>query len=484
MPFRIRPIDPDRKLTDQITLDLIASVIPPATIEAALTATGTHARRVRRLSMTVVILLIIAMNIWTQCAIPTVFRHLARSVRWRWPTDPPPLPDSNALTYRRYQLGVKPLHWLFHACCQPMATPATPGAFLFGLRLVALDGTVENVADTPANARYFGRPSGSRGDGAFPQAQIVYLVECGTHAVVDAGIWPYATHERIGGARMLRSVGPGMLVMWDRGFHSYQMVDRTLRQGAQILTRLPSHIQPTVVEVLADGSALVELAPSDTDRRAGKTPLRLRMISYQLSAPTLGDPTEVHRLLTSLLDPVAYPARTLVCAYHERWEVEITIDELDTHQRLAQRPFRSKQPVGVIQEFYGLLLAHYAIRSVMHDAAVEATLDPDRISFVLAIQEIQAAVREFQQTDPGDHPRLYQRLLAECRSRLLPPRRLRIYPRVVKQKVSKFKRKRAQHAHPPQPLGPFASAVCLLSQTGQAVVGHVQPPMIRWIAKP
>jgi hypothetical protein len=481
MPYTIRQLAPVGKFTDHITLDLFASTLPADAIDQALTATASHAQRERRLTMPAIVLLIVAMNLWTQCAIPTVFRHLVRGLRWLWPTTVR-LPQSNALTYRRYQLGARPLHWLFRQRCQPLATPATPGAFLFGLRLMALDGVVETVADTPENARYFGRQRNDRGDGAFPQAQITYLVECGTHAIVDAGIWPYAIHERVGGARMLRSVGPGMLLMWDCGFHDYRMLARALAQGAHVLTRLPAHVKPTLIAPLPDGSQLVEIRPSDADRRAGALPLRLRLITYQLSDPALGDPTEVHRLLTSLLDPVAYSARTLVCAYHERWEVEITIDEVDTHQRVAHRPFRSHKPVGVIQEFYGMLLAHYAIRSVMHDAAVEVHVDPDRISFVLAIQEIQAAVREFQQTDPIDHPALYRRLLDECRSTLLPPRRPRIYPRVVKQKMSNFGRKRPEHQHWPQPGGPFAEAVCLLTREGNPVVGQRVPPPIRWIA--
>jgi hypothetical protein len=160
MPYSIRPIDPARKFADQITLDLFAKTLPPATIEAALTATNRHAQRERQLPMAAIVLLIVAMNLWTQCAIPTVFRHLARGLRWLWPDPDVRLPQSNALTYRRYHLGVAPLVWLFRHCCRPLATPATAGAFLFGLRLMALDGTVENVADTPENARYFGRPSG------------------------------------------------------------------------------------------------------------------------------------------------------------------------------------------------------------------------------------------------------------------------------------------------------------------------------------
>lgn len=484
MPFTIRRIDPQCNFISQFSWDIFAATIPVTAIDAALTQTATHEQRQRRLSMRAVLVLIIAMNIWTHCAIPMVFRQMVRGLRWLWPDDDLRLPQSNAFTYRRYRLGVKPLAWLFHQCCQPLATTATPGAFLFGLRLMAIDGTVENVPDTPANARSFGRPRGSRGEGAFPQARAVYLVECGTHAIVDAGIWPVATHERVGGRRMLRSVGPGMLVLWDRGLHSYGMLAEAQTRGAHVLTRLSRVSNPTVIAILPDGTELVHIVPHTADHYAAMGPIVARRIRYQLSMPTLGDPTEVHTLLTTLLDPAEAPARALVCAYHERWEIELTIDELDTHQRVVYRPFRSQKPVGVIQEFYGALLAHYAIRAVMHDAAVEAQLDPDRISFVSAVAEIQAAVREFQQTDPCDHLRLYRRLLAECRRTLLPPRRLRSYPRVVKQKMSKFLRKSPDDAGWCQATGRFVTAVCVIGPDGQAMRSQADYPVIQWTVVP
>ncbi len=327
-------------------------------------------------------------------------------------------------------------------------------------------------------------PYNAQGGGALPQAQIVYLVECGTHAIVDAGIWPYATHERVGSRRMLRSVGPGMLVLWDRGLHGYYMLAETLARGAHVLARLSIATNPPVLKTLSDGTELVSIKPPKADRAARVPALVLRRIRYQLSIPALGDPTAVHMLLTSLLDPSEAPARTLVCAYHERWEAEITIDELDTHQRMVDRPFRSKKPLGVIQEFYGSLLAHYAIRAVMHDAAVAVDLDPDRMSFVVAVEEIQAAVREFQQTDPADHPQVYRRLLAECCRTILPPRRLRIYPRVVRQRTIKTPRKRPEDQGWCNPTGHFATAVCLVGADGNAVPGQALLPPIQWIQKP
>jgi len=165
---------------------------------------------------------------------------------------------------------------------------------------------------------------------------------------------------------------------------------------------------------------------------------------------------------TTLFDPRLYPALDLACAYHERWEVELVIDEMDTHQRLAGRPLRSLKPVGVIQELYGLLIAHYAIRVLMHEAAVQAGVDPDRLSFVHALRVIRDAIPEFQMTTPDQHPQLFSRLLADIATGRLPERRLRSNPRVVKRKMSNFHLKRSEHYHWPQPTRPFRQAVALI----------------------
>jgi hypothetical protein len=170
----------------------------------------------------------------------------------------------------------------------------------------------------------------------------------------------------------------------------------------------------------------------------------------------------VHRLVTTLLDPAAAPALDLICTYHERWEVELTVDEVDTHQRLAGRPLRSRRPVGVVQELYALLLAHYAVRALMHEAACQAGVDPDRLSFIHAVRVIHDAIPEFQMTAPAEHPRLYARLLRDIAQGRLPPRRNRSHPRVVKRKLSKFRLKRPEHTHWPQPSGPFRAAVALI----------------------
>jgi hypothetical protein len=434
-----------------LSLAAIEHIVPQTVVEAVLTAEGQLTQRERKLNLLVTVLLIIMINVYTSDSMADVLERMAQGLRYIWPDPDYLVPNASAISYRRYQVGARPVVALFHQVCQPLATPDTPGAFLFGLRLMAIDGTTEDVPDTPANAAAFGRHQSDRGPSAFPQVKGVYLVECGTHAVIDAGFWPYHTSERVGGFRLLRSVTPGMLVMWDRGLHDYDMFVQTRQRGAHVLSRLPSHAKPEMVRRLADGSYLAYLRPSDYQRRKQGERILMRVIEYTLTDPNLPGYGEVHRLVTTLLDPQAYPILDLICAYHERWEVEITIDEIDTHQRLLPKPLRSLKPVGVIQELYGLLIAHYIIRALMHEAAQQANLDPDRLSFVGAIKVLQKAVPEFQMTAPEQLPALYQRLLRDIARKRLPKRRLRSNPRVVKRKMSNFKLKRAQHRAWPQP---------------------------------
>ncbi len=328
---------------------------------------------------------------------------------------------------------------------------------------MAFDGTTEDVPDSPANLAAFGRHNGSRGQSAFPQLQGIYLVECGTHAIVDAGFWPCHSSEHHTVRRLVRSLTPAMLVMYDRGLHSFALVDAILRQDAQLLGRVSANLQPEVVQHLADGSYLVRLRPSDPKLRASGANRLLRLITYTIADPALPGYGETHRLVTSLLDSEKAPALDLACAYHERWEIEITIDELATHQRLAGRTLRSRKPVGVIQELYAMLIAHYVVRAVIHETALEAGIDPDRVSFSGALRVLQDAIVEFALAAVSEWEAIYARVrreIAACKQ--LPARRLRSNPRVVKRKMSKFLLKRDEHQHPPQPSCPFRYAVVLI----------------------
>ena len=466
MGFKIREIDAECKFSQAVTVEALARAIPQRAVHQALAQHGITTARDRKLTLVLTVWLVIALHLYPTVSIAGVLRKLARGVRFLWPDPAILLPGESALAYRRTQLGARPVVTLFKAVCQPIATPQTRGAFLFGLRLMALDGTTEDVPDTPANAAVFGRHTSARGASAFPQLQGVYLVECGTHCVVDCGFWPCHTSERVGGFRLLRSVHRGMLLMWDRGFHDFDMVVATRRRGAHVLGRLPAGVKPQVVRVLADGSVLAYLLPSEDARRRRGERVLVRVITYTITDPTLPGYGEEHRVITTLLNPRLAPAHEVACAYHERWEIEVVIDEIDTHQRLVGRTLRSLTPAGVIQELYGVLLAHYAVRVLMHEAALQADVDPDRLSFVHALEIVRDAVPEFQLVAAEQQPALYARMLHDIAAKRLPARRTRSNARVVKRKMSNFKLKRAEHYRPPKSQGTFAEAV------------QVQPPPV------
>ncbi len=461
MALMIRQIATHDTLDRHLALDALARVVPAATVADILVECGAAGQRTRKLPGLVTVFFCIAMNLYAGDCLGHAFRRLVAGLRWLWP-DPTALQVSKgALCQARYRLGARPLARLFRRVCLPLATPTTPGAFLFGLRLLALDGTTLDMPDTPANVRAFGRQPSPRGTCAWPRIQVVALSECGTHAIGDAGLWRWDADERAAGRRLLRSVQRGMLVLWDRGFHSCTTIAATRATGAHFLGRLPATDRPVLVCALADGSQLVRLRPGDyRRRRRGETAL-VRLVRYTLDDPTRPGHGVVHRLVTALLNPRVAPAEELVLAYHARWEFELTADEVKTHQRPAA-PLRSRKPVGVIQEVYALLLAHYIVRAVMVDAARTVDLAPTRLSFLGTLRLIRDALPGFQRAAPAEQPRLYRQLLADVAAARLAPRANRSNPRVIKQKMSNFRVKTTQHLDWPQPTKSFRDAVVLL----------------------
>jgi Transposase DDE domain len=374
--------------------------------------------------------------------------------------------SKGALCQARYRLGPRPLVALFKSVCKkPLADPETvPEAFLFGLRLMALDGTVLDLPDTPENVGVFGKRNSPRGRSAWPQARVVALSECSTHAVLEAGVWPHDFDERAAGMRLLRGVGEGVLLLWDRGFHSFEMVQAALARGSELLVRLPQTVKPgPPAATLSDGTQLVWVRPANYGRRKRGERVLVRLIRYTLEDPKRPGHRVEHRLITSLLDPEHAGAEELVVAYHSRWEFELTIDEIKSHQRHPHTPLRSKKAVGVIQEIYGLLIAHYVVRAVMVEAAKKAELPPSRLSFTNTLRLIREMIPEAQRTAKADHPRLYRQLLEDVAAGALAPRANRCNPRVVKRKMSKFGVKSPYHRDWPQPTKSFREAVVLLN---------------------
>ena len=268
-----------------------------------------------------------------------------------------------------------------------VAGPATQGAWYRGWRLMSLDGSTLDVADTADNAKAFGRPGASRGTAAYPQLRFVSLVENGTHVLWGSQVGGYRDSETALARQVVGTLGAGMLCLADRLFFSAALWQQARATGADLLWRVKKTLRLPCRQRLVDGSYLSVVYPSARDRRHDTNGIGVRVIEYTLAG--VADAEDRYRVVTSILDPDRAPAGELAALYHERWEIETALDELKTHRRGARIVLRSKTPDLVRQECYGLLLAHFAIRGLMHEAAVKVGIDPDALSFVHAVRVIR-----------------------------------------------------------------------------------------------
>ena len=393
----------DQRLSDHISIGVLTRVFPPELVDAVVAEAGRGERRARLLPARVVVYYVLAMALFSDASYEEVMRQLVEGLAWEsgweraWA-----VPSKAAIFKARQRLGVEPLELLFGAAVAPLAASPTRGAFYRGLRLMSLDGTCLDVADTPANEAAFGRPGSWRreGGGAFPQLRLVGLSECGTHAITDAAIGPYRSSEQALADELLGALGAGMLCLADRGFYSFERFQTARQAGAQLLWRVKSSMVMPREQSVPDGSYLTHIYPSQQDRRAKHGGVQARVIEYQLDDPGLPQAEQRYRLLCTMLDFEQAPAPELAALYRERWEIEGALDELKSHQRGPRVVLRSKMPDGVYQEAYGYLCSHYAIRRLMHDAALKADLDPDRLSFTRSLR----AARRSTRSHPGFSP--------------------------------------------------------------------------------
>jgi hypothetical protein len=455
MAFKLQHIPEESKFCQHLSFPFLEEYCPREVVSELLSACHAWEQRERKLSQLVIVYYVIALSLFRQLNVTAVFAQLSRGLRWLWPDPGIALPTGGALTARRQSLGIPVMRQLFRRCCQLLATEKTKGAFAFGLRLMAVDSTLDEVPDTPANAVHFGHLSSGKSQSPFPQVRCLYLAEVGTHAIIDAVLARCKASEAALARVIVRSIQSAMLVMTDRNFLSVNWILAVRQRRAHVLSRLAAGYFTQPSRILCDGSYLVTLRPK------GQPPLIVRVIEYRLRPAVAqdlallpvsrtcrpSDPTSVHRLVTTLLDPEQAPALDLIAFYHERWEIELLIDEIKTHQRLSPRPLRSQSPELLYQELYGLLLAHFVVRAWMHASAQQAALDPDRLSFTHAMQVLDTAFYELAIVHPDEQARLGERLLADLREAktLLPPRRLRFCPRVVKRAFSCFHRKQRWH---------------------------------------
>jgi hypothetical protein len=378
------------RLADYLSASLLARVYPSAAVNDLLDEYGCNSQRIRRFPASAVAYYCMALSLYPEAAYEEVFAAVTSGLAWMNDEAPVATVAKSSISEARSKLAWQVLQQLQARSCGPLArVDEHPQCFYRGLRLVAMDGSNLEVADESANAQEFGYPGSRTGHAGYPQAQCGLLIECGTHAVMAANLGRYRDSEWQVCAPLLRALNSTMLCLADRGFSGYEHWQAAKQTGAQLLWRAVNNRQLPVKQELSDGSYLSVIYPSDQQKRRVAEALTVRVIEYAL--PKVPDAQPRYRLITTLLDPKRAPAEELAALYHARWEVEGVLDELKVHLRQNRRVLRSKTPDLVRQEFYGWVLAHYAVRWLIHGAASDKRADPLELSFVAHVHLLRRA---------------------------------------------------------------------------------------------
>ena len=379
---------------------MITKTFPLTTVRSVLATSGKASLRQRDLPAHVVRYYVIALALYMQASYREVLRCLLEGLQWLLaPSAPHKVAGKSGISQARTRLGWEAMRQLHDTVVRPIAVPTTRGAWYRQWRLVSLDGSALDVADETVNAAACGRPGSRRGGSAYPQIRFVSLVENGTHVLFGSQMAGCETGEIPLAREVLTGLQPDMLCLADRQFFGFALWQQACATDAALLWRIKKNIRLPCAKRLSDGSSLSHLYACEHDRRHKTGGVPVRVIEYRLDGVAAAEP--LYRLVTTILDPDQAPARELAALYHERWEIETALDELKTHLRGARIVLRSKTPDLVRQEFYGLILAHFAIRSLMHEAALQADEDPDRLSFLHAVRVVRRKLAAFGAFPPG-----------------------------------------------------------------------------------
>jgi len=388
------------RVSDCISLGVIAKTFPSNKVQAALAATGRASVRERDLPAHVMVYYVIAMALYMHVSCREALRSLLEGLQWLLdPSERIKAACKSGISQARTRLGWEPMCLRHDAIVKPIAVGSTKGAWYRGWRLVSLDGSTLDVADTAANAEAFSRPGASRGSSAYPQIRFVGLLENGPHVLFANQMAGYRTGEVTLAKSVVGHLQKGMLCLADRLFFGFELWNPARANGADLVWRIKKNIRLPCEQRLPDGSYLSRIYSCQRDWRRKMNGVRVRVIEYRLEG--VADAEPLYRLVTSILDHEKAPAHELAALYHERWEVETALDELKTHLRGAKMILRSKTPDVVRQEFYGLIMAHFAIRGLMHEAAQKVNEDPDRLSYTHAVHVVRRQIRRFHAISPS-----------------------------------------------------------------------------------
>jgi hypothetical protein len=425
------------------SFDQFSAAIEPAWVSIALSTTGKASVRRRKLPAEYVVWLVIGMGLFRDRAIAQVVDHL--NLVLPGPNGARGHVTNGAIVRARNTLGPAPLAALFRQTATVWTAAAAAATRWRGLAIYGLDGTTLHVPDTAENVAGFGRPGSRHGEGAgYPQLRLVALSVLRHHVLAAAAFGPYRTSEQTLAAQLWTQLPDHSLVILDRGFGAYALLDVLTDPGRARhwllrVKRGQTGLQWAVRRRLGPGDALVVLRPSRATRRAHPT----------LREPPCVRAIRVHHrgfrpyvVLTSLCDPTAYPAVELRALYHERWELELSFAEIKTHTLERVEALRSTVPARVEQEVWGLLLAYNLVRLAMSRAAPRAGLSPLRLSYRHAVLLMRSFWHTAWLSPPGTLPRHLDQLLEQLALLVIPERRARRYPRAVKIKMSNYPRKR------------------------------------------
>lgn len=393
----------DVRLADLIGVGVLTKYVPPERVDQVLTDTDRQSQRQRQLPARLMVYYVLALALYMEVSYGEVLRCLVEGLEWLGsPIHRLRCSARSSISQARQRLGSEPLKRLYETEVGPIATETTRGAWYRRWKLVSLDGSTLDVADTVDNEATFGRPDGGRGKSGFPQLRFVTLVENGTHVLFGAQVEGYKAAEPTLARQVISELWPDMLCLADRGFFGYALWQEATQTGAALLWRVKKDLRLPIRQRLDDGSYLSQIYASEKDRRHDRNGLWVRVIEYRLEGIPGAEP--LYRLVSNILEPSAAPATELAALYHERWEIENALDELKTHLRGPRIVLRSKTPELVRQEFYGLLLAHYAVRSLMHEAALKGKADPDELSFVHAVRVVKRKLLSVLSVPPSGSP--------------------------------------------------------------------------------
>ena len=375
--------------TEHLGVGVLALCFPLQKVTAIIAACDKADKRVRDLPAALMVYYVIALNLFPGVAYQSVLRWLLSGLQWLG-NHQFRVASKEALSNARQRLGALPMQKLHEQMAMPMAEKLLPGSYFKDMLLVAFDGSTLALQDTAANAEEFGRSSNQNVDSAWPLARFVALVECGTHLIFAASLGGYNDSEIHFAKSLIPRLRKGMLCMSDRLFPGYEIWKQFAASGSHLLWRAKNSLPLEKFEVLPDGSYLAKWLPKE-ERKKGSEPVIVRVIEYRLTDPGLAeDNGEIYRLITTILDPSVATAAELAALYPQRWEIEITIKEGKTILRKGRITLRSKMPELVKQEFWAMILAHYLVRKMMAQAALDNKRDPDELSYEGSIEIIKS----------------------------------------------------------------------------------------------